>query len=65
VIAVERELARVQSEIESLEARLAVLNTSVARSDLTVSMEQRRVLGPLGVVAVGIGKVFGKLFVWR
>jgi hypothetical protein len=65
VIAVERELARVQSEIESLEARLAVLNASVARSDLTVSMEQRRVLGPLGVVAVGIGKVFGKLFVWR
>ena len=65
VIAVERELARVQSEIESLEARLAALKGSVARSDLTVSMEQRRVLGPLGIIAVGIGKVFGKLFVWR
>ena len=65
VIAVERELARVQSEIESLEARLAALKGRVARSDLTVSMEQRRVLGPLGLVAVGVGKVLGKLFVWR
>ena len=65
VIAVERELARVQSEIESLEGRLTALKASVARSDLTVSMEQRHVLGPLGLVAVGIGKVFGKLFVWR
>jgi predicted nucleic acid-binding Zn-ribbon protein len=65
VIAVERELARVQSEIESLEARLAALEGSIARSDLTVSVEQRHVLGPLGVVAVGAGKALGKLFVWR
>jgi hypothetical protein len=53
------------AEIESLEACLTALKGSVARSPLTVSMEPYRVLGPLGIVAVGIGKVAGKLFVWR
>ncbi len=65
VVAVERELARVQAEIESLEARLTALRGHVNLSDLTVQLEERRVLGPLGVVAVGLGQVVGKLFVWR
>ena len=65
VIAVERELARVQGEIESLEARLSVMRSQVALSELAVTLRQRPVLGPLGVVAAGAGTVLKKLFVWR
>ena len=65
VIAVERELARVQAEIESLEARLTVMRGQVALSELAVTLRQRPVLGPLGVVAAGLGTVVAKLFVWR
>jgi predicted nucleic acid-binding Zn-ribbon protein len=65
VIAVERELARVQAEIESLEARLAAFRGQVALSELSVSLRQRAVLGPLGLLAAGLGNGVRKLFVWR
>ena len=65
VIVVERELARVQAEIESLEARLTTLRGQVALSELTVALRQRPVLGPLGYVAMGIGNGVRKLFIWR
>ena len=65
VIAVERELARVQAEIESLEARLATLRGQVALSELSVTLRQRPVLGPLGVLAMGLGNGVRKLFIWR
>jgi hypothetical protein len=65
VIAVERELARVQGEIESLEARLATYRGQVALSELSVSLRQRAVLGPLGLLAAGLGNGVRKLFVWR
>jgi hypothetical protein len=65
VVAVERELARVQGEVESLEARLTALRGQVALSDLSVSLHQRPVLGPLGLVIAGLFTAVGKLFVWR
>ena len=65
VIAVERELARVQGELESLQARLDLLQKQVALSELVVRLKQRRVLGPLGFVAVGLGQLLEKLFIWR
>ena len=65
VVAVERELARVQGELESLEGRLAALRGQVARSALIVRLQQRHVLGPLGLLAAGVGFVIQKLFVWR
>jgi hypothetical protein len=65
VIAVERELARVQAEIESLEGRLATLRGQVALSELSVALRQRPVLGPLGVIAAGLGTGVRKLFLWR
>jgi len=65
VIAVERELARVQGEIESLEARLAALRGQVALSELSVTLRQRPVLGPLGLLAAGLGTGVRKLFLWR
>jgi hypothetical protein len=65
VIAVERELARVQGEIESLEARLTALRGQVALSELSVTLRQRPVLGPLGLIAAGLGTGVRKLFLWR
>jgi hypothetical protein len=65
VVSVERELARVQGELESLERRLNLLKSQVAMSDLSVDVRRRIVLGPLGLVFKGLGTVIGKLFVWR
>jgi len=65
VIAVERELGRVQGEVDSLEGRLKHLRSSAALASVELSIRQKIVLGPLGVIAKGIGAVITKLFVWR
>ena len=65
IAAVEAQLARVQQDLESLEGRLKSLRTDVALSELSVSIEQRHVLGPLGLVAAGLAWVVEKLFILR
>ena len=65
IAAVETQLSRVQQDLESLEGRLKSLRTDVALSELTVDIERRHVLGPLGLVAVGLGWVVEKLFILR
>lgn len=64
-VAAQSELARVQAELDSLEGQLRMLQSSVTLAELTVTLNRRIVLGPLGVIAMGLGKVLGKLFVWR
>jgi len=63
VIAVERELARVQTEIDILERRLREMRSSVALSRVTLDIHRPRVLGPLGLVVSGVASLIGKLFV--
>lgn len=65
IAAVEAQLSRVQQDLDSLEGRLKALRTDVSLSALTVDLERRHVLGPLGLVAAGVAWVVGKLFVWR
>jgi len=65
VIAVERELGRVQGEVDSLEGRLKHLRSSAALATVELSIRQKIVLGPLGVIAKGLGTLLSKLFVWR
>ena len=65
VVAVERELSRVQGEVDSLEGRLKHLRGSAALAEVQVSIRQKVVLGPLGVVAQALGTVIAKLFVIR
>ena len=65
VVAVERELTRVQAELESLDARLTALRSQVALSTIDLHLIRKLTLGPLGLLFVGVGKVVGKLFVWR
>ncbi|HKG93980.1 MAG TPA: DUF4349 domain-containing protein [Gemmatimonadaceae bacterium] len=64
-VAAERELSRVQGEIDALEARLKHLRGTVSLAELNVSATRSVVLGPLGWVAVGAGWVVRKLFVWK
>jgi hypothetical protein len=65
IVALEREVARIQGELDSLTARLAVLRGSAAMSEISVGIRQRKVLGPLGLIASGIGWTIGKLFVLK
>ena len=63
VLAVERELPRVQSELESLEARLKVMNDEVAYSKVSLSLERKVIYGPVSYVGKAIWWGFEKLFV--
>ncbi len=68
VLEVERELTRLQTEIDSGEAKLKRIQTSVALSALGLDLERRkkpRILGPLGYLWVGTKWFVTKLFVIR
>ncbi|HET9385068.1 MAG TPA: DUF4349 domain-containing protein [Gemmatimonadales bacterium] len=63
VLKLEQQIARLQSEIDGLQARLDQLRSGVALATLSVSFEQGRVLGPLGVVGKGLARGVSWLFV--
>jgi Domain of unknown function (DUF4349) len=65
VVAIEREIARLQSDIDVLEGTRRRLATDVALSRVTLTLNQQHVLGPLGLVLAGLGRLVGKLFVIR
>ena len=65
VMTVEREVARVQGEVDSLAGRLKQLRNSAAMASVELSIRRKVVLGPLGYVAQGIGTLLAKLFVIR
>jgi Domain of unknown function (DUF4349) len=55
----------VQTEIESMDGQLIRLKGQVDLATVTVTLERKRILGPLGYVAKGIAWAVGKLFVIR
>lgn len=65
VLAIEKELNRLQVEIERMQTRFDRLETDVALSSLSVRLERRQILGPLGYVGYGVWWLFSKLFVIR
>jgi hypothetical protein len=68
VLQVERELTRLQTEIDAGDARLKRLRTGVALSALALDLERKkkpRILGPLGYLFVGTKWLVTKLFVIR
>ncbi len=65
ILDVERELNRVQSDIDSMEGRMKRLTNRIEYSLVTFSIERSEILGPLGYIGYGIGWVIKKLFIIR
>jgi hypothetical protein len=68
VLAIEKELTRLQADIDSMTARLKAMKGKVDFATLTITLnakEHEKVLGPLGYVWEGAGWCVKKLFVWK
>ena len=65
IVAIEAELNRVQSEIDSFEARRKTLKDEVDFATVYLNLDRKTVLGPLGYVVKGMWWVVEKLFVLR
>ncbi len=63
LLAIEKELGRVQADIDSMQARLKALKGKVDLASIDVSINRRRILGPLGYVLKGAWWTVEKLFV--
>ncbi len=65
VITVERELARVQGELDLLERRLEYLRGSSSMAELDVEARRKMIPGPIGAVALALGWIIQKAFIIR
>lgn len=63
VFTIERELARVQGDIDSLEHRLDHLKNTAALAELNAEFKKKRNPGPVTVFFGAIGRGIGRLFV--
>jgi len=63
VIAIETELNRIQSDLDSMEARMRVLKGQVDYATVDVTFKKKKVLGPLGYLFKGLWWGIEKLFV--
>ena len=63
ILAIEKELGRVQGDIDSMQARLTALKGQVDLASIDVSISRKRILGPIGVVFKGAWWIVEKLFV--
>ncbi len=59
---IEKEISRLQTEIDTYEDRRKVLRQQVALSDIRVMLE-KMTLGPLGYIGYGLYRAVSKLFV--
>ncbi len=63
VLEIEKELARVQGDIDSMDGRLKKLKEQVDYSVVELTLNQRKILGPLGYIVYGVAWMIEKLFV--
>lgn len=63
IVKIERELKRVQTEIDSLQGRLKYLKDAVSLSPIDIHFKEKTLYGPLGYIGNGIWWVTKKLFV--
>jgi hypothetical protein len=63
VLEIEKELARVQGDIDSMEGRLKKLKEQVDYATIDLTLNRRKILGPLGYIVYGVGWLIQKLFV--
>ncbi|MCL2101357.1 MAG: DUF4349 domain-containing protein, partial [Fibromonadales bacterium] len=64
ILNIEKELERVNTQIEQLEGRKKYAEESVALSDITIRFYEKVRLGPLGWVFYGVYLGIAWLFVW-
>ena len=60
---VEKELARVQTRLDSLETQLRILKSQVTHSRISLTLERKRIPGPLGLAGKAVAFSVKKLFV--
>ena len=65
ILSIEKELSRVQSDIDSMQARFNALKGRIDYTSITVTLNRKRVLGPLGYVFKGVWWTVEKMFVLR
>ena len=63
ILTIERELSRIQTEIDSIESRKKMLIGKVEQSKIDVTLNQNTVLGPIGYLVKGVYWGISKLFV--
>lgn len=65
ILEIEKELSRIQSEIDSMEGRRANLQNQIDYSQVRLDIKQKTLYGPLGYIGYGLYWVIEKLFVIR
>jgi len=65
ILRIEREVNRVQTEIDMIESQMKNMQGSVDMSPIEVSLQEKTIYGPLGYVGHGIWWVVKKMFVIR
>lgn len=63
LLAVEKELARVQADIDSMRARLKALKGKIDYASIDIAIKRKRILGPLGYVFKTVWWAIEKLIV--
>ena len=62
-IMVERELERLNGEIDGLKGRLKNMDHLSEYATIEVRLQEKKILGPLGLISVGVYKIVKLLFV--
>jgi len=65
ILNLERQIARLQADIDGLQSNLDRLRSQATLASLSVSLDRKRVLGPLAVVGNGFVWAVKKLFIIR
>ena len=61
ILKIEKELSRVQTDLDRMEARMKSVSSKVSHSTLNLSIKRERLPGPIGAVTKSTGWLFGKL----
>lgn len=65
VLTLERQIARLQTDVDGLQSHIDRLKSQTTLASLSVSLDRKRVLGPLALVGNDLAWAVSKLFVIR
>lgn len=63
ILEIERELSRIQSDIDSMEGRRSKIKSQVKYSEVHLFIEQKTIYGPIGYIGYGLYWLVTKLFI--